>query len=368
MTSPKYPFQKTVADYFSLTGFKYLLYADRYSAWISVVKINIGEADFKFLKGFLVNLFCTFGVPEELSTDGGSPFKGHDYKSFLMRWEIQPRLSSAYYPQSNGRAELAVKVAKRIILGNSDPNGDINNELVARALLQHRNTPLQGVGLSPSQILYGRDMKDCLPSQEDALIIRPEWRIAAAERELALRNRHVKAIETYNEHARDLAELEEEDCVSVQNQNGSHPKRWDRTGRVVGKLPFRQYRIKLDGSNRITLRNRKFLRRIDPVSAKPSARMITPRTLTNEMQQQITTDGHVTNQPVAVGADPSPAVVRNPERPVSDEPTFTVPRNAVPPTGTPSIDGNRRSTRMRPPREVFEATMQGKSHGSKLVS
>ena len=119
----------------------------------------------------LVSNFSTYGVPEELSTDGGPPFNGYEYKQFLTRWDIQPRLSSAYYPQSNGRAELAVKVAKKIILGNSGANGDINNELVAQALLQHRNTPLQGINLSPAQILYGRELKDCLPSQQDALAV-----------------------------------------------------------------------------------------------------------------------------------------------------------------------------------------------------
>ena len=77
-----YPFQMTVLDYFALKGFKYLLYADRYSAWISIVKIRIGEANFKFLTKFLVHLFATFGVPEEISTNGGSPSKGHEYKRF----------------------------------------------------------------------------------------------------------------------------------------------------------------------------------------------------------------------------------------------------------------------------------------------
>ena len=229
------------------------------------MKIHVGEAGFKFLKSFIINLFTTFGVPEELSTDGGPPFKGYEYKEFLIRWDIQPRLSSAYYPQSNGRAELAVKVAKRIILGNSEPNGDINNELVARALLQHRNTPLQGIDLSPAQILYGRNLKDCLPSQQDALCVREDWRIAADEREKALRNRHIKAIESYNEHSKELPELEEGDYVAVQNGGGIHPKLWDKTGRVMQKLPFCQYQVKDDGSNHLTLRNRKFLRKIDPV-------------------------------------------------------------------------------------------------------
>ena len=36
--SPEYPFQKVVAGYFELKGFYYLLYAGRYSGWISVIR------------------------------------------------------------------------------------------------------------------------------------------------------------------------------------------------------------------------------------------------------------------------------------------------------------------------------------------
>ena len=98
-----------------------------------------------------------------------------------MTW----RNSAAYYAQSNGRAELAVKTAKRMLLGNCDDKGDIDNMRFARALLQFRNTPLQGINLSPAQILYGRELKDCMPTLQDALTVRKEWRIAADERDLA---------------------------------------------------------------------------------------------------------------------------------------------------------------------------------------
>ena len=67
-----------------------------------------------------------------------------------------------------------------------------------------------------------------------------------------MRKRHLKSVELYNEHSKELRELDEDDCVAVQNQEGHHRNRWDRTGKIVAKLPYRQYKVKMDGSNRVT--------------------------------------------------------------------------------------------------------------------
>ena len=86
-------------------------------------------------------------------------------------------------------------MAKRILLDNVGPRGDLNNDKVARALLQHRNTPLQDIGLSPAQLLYGRTLRDCLPSMAEANRVRPEWRMLADDREKALAKRNVLNME-----------------------------------------------------------------------------------------------------------------------------------------------------------------------------
>ena len=104
----------------------------------------------------------------------------------MKTWGINIRKSAAHYAQSNGRAELAVKVAKSILWSNCDVNGNIDNNHVARALLQCRNTSLQGLDLSPAQILYGRILRDYMPSQKEALKVRKELLIAAEQREIAL--------------------------------------------------------------------------------------------------------------------------------------------------------------------------------------
>ena len=62
-TSPAYPFEKVVADYFFMNGRHYLLYADRYSGWISIVKVGSGEGNSKYLKQHLRKLFSVYGTP-----------------------------------------------------------------------------------------------------------------------------------------------------------------------------------------------------------------------------------------------------------------------------------------------------------------
>ena len=69
-------------------------------------------------------------------------------------------MSSAYFPQSNGRAEVAVKAAKRLLMANVSPSGDLNHDSFLRALLQLRNTPDLDCDMSPAEIVFGRPLRD----------------------------------------------------------------------------------------------------------------------------------------------------------------------------------------------------------------
>ena len=94
------------------------------------------------------------------------PFQIYEYSLFLQNWGIRRCLSSAYYPQSNGQAGAAVKTAKRILMGNTDTAGHINYDQSAHAFMMHWNTPLQDVGISPAEMLFGKLIKDHLPSHK----------------------------------------------------------------------------------------------------------------------------------------------------------------------------------------------------------
>ena len=66
------------------------------------------------------------------------------------------------------------------------------------------------------------------------------------------------------------------DKVLVQNQTGRAPNKWDKSGVVVECKPHNQLNVMMDGSRKVSLRNRQFVRKIEtqmPVASsgvKPS--------------------------------------------------------------------------------------------------
>ena len=85
-------------------------------------------------------------------------------------------------------------------------------------------------------------------------------------KELALRKRFTRWHERLKEHTRSLCPLNAGDKCFLQNQHGPHPKRWDYSGTVVEVMPHHQYLVKVDGSGRLTRRNRRFLRKFEPAT------------------------------------------------------------------------------------------------------
>ena len=261
---PEYPFQSICADYFTLEGVGYLVVVDRYSNWPSVQKAGKGDANSKKLIEEIKKHCETFGIPEELSSDGGPQFTSRETAEFMKNYGIQRRISSVQNPHSNCRAEIGVKTMKRLLADNTGPGGSLNTDKVLRALLQYRNTPDPDTGLSPAEIIFGRKIRDFTPVLPGHYKPSPEWRHTLQLREKVLSRRHVRNHEKWSEHTQRLPPLKVGDHVYIQNQLGNHPKKWDKSGIVVEVRQNHQYVVKTNGSGIPTLRNRKFLRKFTP--------------------------------------------------------------------------------------------------------
>ena len=115
------------------------------------------------------------------------------------------------------------------------------------------------------------------------------------QREKALARRHASRGNDLADHTKVLLPLEVGQVVPVQNQMGNNPLRWDKSGQVVEVLPFDQYRIKMDGTGRSSLRNRKFLRPITPFSSGSTTTLKNSNTFENDPVQ--TVDDEISTQP-----------------------------------------------------------------------
>lgn len=104
--------------------------------------------------------FARHGFPVWVHTDGGPQFTAWEFARFSKTWDFQHTISSPYNSQSNGKAESAVKIIKRLMKRSADPY---------LALLEWRNTPTIGMGSSPAQRLLSRRTRGVLPTANDKL-------------------------------------------------------------------------------------------------------------------------------------------------------------------------------------------------------
>lgn len=198
----------------------------------------------------------------------------------MEQYGVHHRQSSVRFTHANTQVELAVKTAKRLLGENISPTGGLDNVKVTRAVLQYRNTPDHNTGLSLAYLLLDRQPRDFLPSKPDQLPpiskyqdLSETWQEVAGWRELSLARRSAKCQENLSNKVKEHAPLVVGNNVTIQNQAGNQPTKWNKCGTVVEVLPYRPYRVLTDGSRRIMLRNRQFLRKFTPMYATTTTQL-----------------------------------------------------------------------------------------------
>ncbi len=193
--------------------------------------------------------------------DDRPQFKSTEFKEFCDRYRVKHDPSSPYHHRSNGYAEAAVKSIQTIVkkLGVKD----VDSEEFKRALLEYRNTPRKD-GLSPSERVFGRQLRSLLPCLPRQFHFRKGFRKVLLNADRRSEMLKAEAKTRYDAHAKPLAKLDYGDIVRVQHQ---HTKKWDLVAQVVEIWPrLRSYLVRTE-CGRLYRRNRQYLRRYnEPVS------------------------------------------------------------------------------------------------------
>ena len=189
-------------------------------------------------------------------SDGGQQFLSHKLETFLSEWRVQHKVS---YPQSNGKAEATIKSMKKLIW-RSSTQCRLDEDKLARALLQYGHTPSVKDKLSLAQKLYGKPVQYTLPVHHTAFD--HEWQTKMKEAETGKSMSLEKTRRAYDRHASPLSDIAIGSHVAIQNKD---TKIFDIYGIVVSIENYRKYIEKI-ASGRLLIRNRRFIRNHVPAS------------------------------------------------------------------------------------------------------
>ena len=154
-------------------------------------------------------------------------------QDFFKRYNIHHRVSSVGNLHSNNCSEFCVKSPKRLLREYVSGTGCIDNDSVTQALLACANTPCKILGKSPSQIAYGRRLKDFFPRSAESLRPVPQDLLGAEEKELKQLGIRREARRRLDLHINVLPERKVGECVQLQNLLGNNPPKSDRAGVIV---------------------------------------------------------------------------------------------------------------------------------------
>ena len=110
----------------------------------------------------LRKMFCRYGAPETLVTDNGPQFISNEFKDLMSEFNIQHRRVTPYHPIANGEVERFNRSLKKCI--QTAISEGINWRIALQSfLLNYRTTPHSTTGVPPSELFFGRKIRDKLP-------------------------------------------------------------------------------------------------------------------------------------------------------------------------------------------------------------
>ena len=152
---PQKPWVRVRADYAGpFLGHMFLILIDAHSKWLEVHMTNSSTSSVTIEK--MRSSFVTLGLPEQLVTDNGPSFTSEEFALLLQMNGIKHITTAPYDPGSNGLAERAVQMLKSGLKKIAE--GSLANRL-SRFLLNYRTTPHSTTGGTPSELMFGRQLR-----------------------------------------------------------------------------------------------------------------------------------------------------------------------------------------------------------------
>ena len=113
-------------------------------------------------------------------------------------------------------------------------------------------------------MVFGRILRDHIPCLSYKYPASADWCISQELRERMMAKSRELDGEKLARNTKKLKDRLIGTLAAIQNQSGRYPTKWDKTGVVVEVKPHEQIVVKVNGSRRLMLRNRRFVCELDP--------------------------------------------------------------------------------------------------------
>ena len=115
---PELPWQKIGTDLFEWKQNTYLLITDDYSRFTEISRLNRTTADEAIVH--IKSIFARLGIPEIVVSDNEPQYTSEVYAKYAHEYQFEHATRSLFHSQSNGEAECAVKIVKRLLKKEGD--------------------------------------------------------------------------------------------------------------------------------------------------------------------------------------------------------------------------------------------------------
>src|SRR6201996_2184318 len=201
-----------------------LVIIDRSSKQAIFIACDIHVTAPELARLFLIHVFSKHGVPSHVTSDRGSEFVSHFFRSLGELLDMKLHFTSGYHPSADGQTERANQTLEQYIRMFTNYQQDNWSSLLPLAEFSYNNAPNASTGLSPFFANKGYD---------PAITIHPEYELASSRA-----HKFVTDLSELHEELRKAILLSQEHYQRSADKNRIPPPNFKVGDRVFVKAKF----------------------------------------------------------------------------------------------------------------------------------
>ncbi|XP_055542934.1 uncharacterized protein K02A2.6-like [Wyeomyia smithii] len=204
-----------------------------------------------------LKMFSAFGIPRSLTSDNGPQFRAAEFQNFCVSYGIHLNLTTPYWPEQNGAVERQMRTLGRRIKISLIQETNWKTDLYEYLVLYH-TTPQEATGLSPSQMMFNRELRSRIPSIQNPPSLRWE---AARDKDMSKKEYHAQRV-NQQRHTKEH-DLGRGDTVQMRNlQLGSTQPNFHEEEFVVMDVNNGAIKVQSKESGKVYVRNSTHLKKL----------------------------------------------------------------------------------------------------------